>query len=442
MVTRIFAEDSYGSGPRASLLDGDDVYVRFGVLVASTDEAAITASGSGHSAIIDGDVLGDTYALTLGDDGGDAGQSAVIRAGAAVTGVNQGAVVIAGHGSTLSNDGEIWGHTYGLAMIGSAAHGHSSVTNAGTIRGDAYGITRSQSDTEALVITNTGTISGGEFSFYDHGASASERIVNSGLMVGGVSLGAGDDFYDGRRGELQGSILGGAGNDVLFGGDEAESLSGGSGSDTLDGGFGADTLAGGDGSDAYFVHSPLALVIETKSGGAADVVYSDVNFDLRGRYVENLTLTGGAFYGIGNSLANVLTGNDGANILNGAAGATTSTSSTMPATASWRPRTAERTPYMRLSITRSRISMWSRSGCSARTTSTRQAIRSRTVSWAIPAQTCSTAAPARTAWRAAPATTRSSSTMRATASSRSQAKASTSSTARSATRSGPNSSRT
>jgi Ca2+-binding RTX toxin-like protein len=49
---------------------------------------------------------------------------------------------------------------------------------------------------------------------------------------------------------LPGSILGGAGNDILLGGLGNTTYSGGSGNDTLTGGAGDDTLIGGTGADA------------------------------------------------------------------------------------------------------------------------------------------------------------------------------------------------
>ena len=47
-------------------------------------------------------------------------------------------------------------------------------------------------------------------------------------------------------------LIGGDGNDALFGGDSADSLSGGAGSDILYGGSGDDTLNGGTGRDRHF----------------------------------------------------------------------------------------------------------------------------------------------------------------------------------------------
>ena len=111
------------------------------------------------------------------------------------------------------------------------------------------------------------------------------------------------------------------GNDsanVLTGGAGADTLTGKGGNDTLDGGAGADSMTGGAGDDSYTVDNAGDTVTEALGEGI-DSVTSSVNFTL-GDNVENLTLTGAAVTGTGNSLNNVLTGNANANTLTGNAG--------------------------------------------------------------------------------------------------------------------------
>ena len=88
---------------------------------------------------------------------------------------------------------------------------------------------------------------------------------------------------------------------------------------TLDGGTGADSLLGGDGDDTYIVDNIGDKVTES-AGKGSDTVKSSVNFTL-GADVENLTLTGTAISGTGNTLDNTIIGNASANTLDGAAGA-------------------------------------------------------------------------------------------------------------------------
>ncbi|PTT84167.1 hypothetical protein DBR42_15305, partial [Pelomonas sp. HMWF004] len=98
-------------------------------------------------------------------------------------------------------------------------------------------------------------------------------------------------------------------------------LTGNSGANRIDGGSGADTMAGGAGNDTYLVDNAADVITELQGGGT-DAVEASVNYAL-GAEVENLTLTGTALNGTGNSLANVLTGNASANRLDGGQGADT-----------------------------------------------------------------------------------------------------------------------
>ena len=87
---------------------------------------------------------------------------------------------------------------------------------------------------------------------------------------------------------------------------------------TLDGGAGADSLAGGKGNDVYIVTDAENAIFESADGGV-DTVISSASFTL-GLNLENLTLTGTAVAGFGNSLANTIIGNSTTNTLDGGAG--------------------------------------------------------------------------------------------------------------------------
>lgn len=116
-------------------------------------------------------------------------------------------------------------------------------------------------------------------------------------------------------------IIGNALNNIIDGGGGNDSLTGGGGNDTLIGGSGADTLIGGTGNDTYVVDDGGDVAQETSTlVTEIDDVQSSVSFTL-GANLERLTLTGdGDINGTGNSLANLITGNGGNNVLDGGAG--------------------------------------------------------------------------------------------------------------------------
>ncbi|HKU46850.1 MAG TPA: calcium-binding protein, partial [Burkholderiales bacterium] len=127
-------------------------------------------------------------------------------------------------------------------------------------------------------------------------------------------------------------VVGGTGNDVLFGSSSNDSLSGGAGNDTLhgfagndtlDGGTGFDSMAGSFGNDVYVVDSFLDFIDELPGQGI-DTILASVTPSFLFQVladVENITLTGvGHISSDGNALNNVITGNVGNNALSGGAG--------------------------------------------------------------------------------------------------------------------------
>ncbi|MBB5223125.1 Ca2+-binding RTX toxin-like protein [Amaricoccus macauensis] len=128
----------------------------------------------------------------------------------------------------------------------------------------------------------------------------------------------GDDSMDGGAGND--TIYGYDGNDTLNGGDGSDALFGETGNDILNGGLGADTMDGGEGGDTYYVDNVGDRVIETSNESYYDTVYSGISFTL-GDNVERLYLTGrNGLSGVGNELANNITGNGGNNLLSGFGG--------------------------------------------------------------------------------------------------------------------------
>ena len=100
-------------------------------------------------------------------------------------------------------------------------------------------------------------------------------------------------------------------------------LTGNAGNNILDGGLGNDSMIGGLGDDTYIVDSATDVVTEAASAGTDTVQTKLASYTL-GANVENLTLLGASnSSGMGNTLANIITGNAGDNILNGGTGADT-----------------------------------------------------------------------------------------------------------------------
>jgi Ca2+-binding RTX toxin-like protein len=120
---------------------------------------------------------------------------------------------------------------------------------------------------------------------------------------------------------LNGSAVNGIGNavaNIIVGNDFANRLEGRDGDDRLEGGAGTDTMIGGNGNDTFVVDKSADSVTEL-AGGGTDSVLSGVSYTLSAN-LENLTLTGSATAGTGNSGANTITGNAVNNRLTGGAG--------------------------------------------------------------------------------------------------------------------------
>ena len=125
-----------------------------------------------------------------------------------------------------------------------------------------------------------------------------------GLIVGTGGNDAGPTALSatGAFASIPNLILGLGGNDVL---------NGGAGADLLDGGTGADRLIGGAGNDTYVVGTAGTVTLEFAGGGTDTVLTNLASYGVSSN-VENLTYTGiGNFTGIGNNLANVITGGAG-----------------------------------------------------------------------------------------------------------------------------------
>lgn len=144
-----------------------------------------------------------------------------------------------------------------------------------------------------------------------------EQFSSVGGRTGNVSI---------ARGAVIENAIGGSGADLMIGNEVDNRLTGGAGADTLvglagndvlDGGTGVDKLNGGLGDDSYYVDQQGDTIYEA-AGEGTDSVFASASFYLWAN-VENLTLVAGtaAQFGVGNELANIITGNGGDNLLIG-----------------------------------------------------------------------------------------------------------------------------
>ncbi|NRR34123.1 type I secretion C-terminal target domain-containing protein [Oxalobacteraceae bacterium] len=115
-------------------------------------------------------------------------------------------------------------------------------------------------------------------------------------------------------------LIGNELNNVLTGNDGNNLLEGRAGNDELIGKGGNDTMVGGTGDDIYHVDQSADVVTELADGGSDSVITTLSSYTLAAN-VERLSYLGSAaFSGIGNLLANTLTGSNGNDTLDGGAG--------------------------------------------------------------------------------------------------------------------------
>ena len=276
-----------------------------GVLVSSSDEDGVYTEHDGSTLINKGTILSDGKSKSgvnlLGDNG-----AVTNAAGARIIGAGDGIVIsgktaaIDNHGAilglgdigvdfdassdgvTLNNSGTIFGRAEGVRAFSDTDGG--IIDNAGEIHSEGIGIEVFTSAGLKTIITNAagGTIQGdensigvsvGRIDFHNDGTVVGDIevddeknvIVNHGTIKGDIFFGAGNDVFNGTRGN-SGLVSGGDGNDRLTGGNAADHLYGdlgddhlvgGGGKDTLDGGFGLDVLTGGAGKDQFVFQSEL-----------------------------------------------------------------------------------------------------------------------------------------------------------------------------------------
>ena len=199
-------------------------------------------------------------------------------------------IVVEG-GNVVVNTGLITAVDTGVEMDSNGstagASAANTLTNTGTITGNNHGVEIGSVVDAVTRIFNSGTIA---FSGQEPGdaiealsASGAVQIENTGTIIGDVVLGGGDDIINSRHGAIFGQVRGRAGDDT------------------------------------YIVDDPDIALVEL-DGEGTDLVKAASSFTL-GDNFENLTLLGGGNHrGVGNDLANTITGNPGDNVLGGRLG--------------------------------------------------------------------------------------------------------------------------
>ncbi|MCP5071804.1 MAG: calcium-binding protein [Rhodobacteraceae bacterium] len=342
MATTIISTDetttqTLGTSDFLGLVDGASIFVNGGdgidvVLATSYNidlhiAGDILATGTGVLLFGDG----------IGDGTGNGSHDVYIAATGSIASWDVNAVYLSGSDSLLTNFGEIstvgsnasgvynYGDDFSLRNHGSITGGNgvrlnsagtqvsdANIVNDGTIQGEGRGIL---CEDVALELFNTGLIAAadddgvsiGVWVFDDNGSTGSaiynsgtisgqgnsiilsyndNTVINSGLLIGDVEFGTGNDTYDGRGGSVVGTVFGWSGNDT------------------------------------YIIDDATISLYEEVAGGT-DTVQSTIGWTL-GDNFENLTLIGsGNVDGYGNGESNVLTGNSGNNVLNGLGSADT-----------------------------------------------------------------------------------------------------------------------
>ncbi|MCJ9754236.1 tandem-95 repeat protein, partial [Neorhizobium sp. BETTINA12A] len=270
--------------------DGDSVALHDQLIVTVTDSVP-TAGPNAIGTVEEGGSETITAALTGLSWGADAGSARTLsftgsvatkdQNGASVTTLssNGNPVTIAVIGGVLtgftgSANPPALDHIVFTALLNAATGGYTfsllqpldhTAPNATSQYLDlALGFTATDADGDAATSTVTVRVdAAGSIDSINYSSLSTSVFVNldgAAHMVGGQTVAA-DTATDGATvidkvigiDSVSGIVdaLGGAGNDVLIGGDEANKLTGNGGNDYLDGGLGADVLDGGEGNDTF-----------------------------------------------------------------------------------------------------------------------------------------------------------------------------------------------
>jgi Ca2+-binding RTX toxin-like protein len=165
-------------------------------------------------------VQGDRFDVTVGKSGLVTGEIGVVVLGNDVSIHNRGRIICPqetamfvadGIGAELRNDGFISAAT---GMI--SFNDEATIVNgkSGTLVVEGTGINIASGEGSQTRVVNHGSILSDTFAV--DGSRGDDTVINDGIMQGTVRLGEGNDRFDNRNGKLDGSVIGGAGDDTII----------------------------------------------------------------------------------------------------------------------------------------------------------------------------------------------------------------------------------
>lgn len=265
-------------------------------------ESAGSATGNSSNNIIRGSDFNNTLSGLAGNDSLIGGQGDDLLLG------GDGDDTLSGGGNTDSLSGGNGDDVYLISNVNEVIFENAGEGTDTVIVGGSYTLSNNlENSTLQLATANSGLI-----------GNTLNNVLTGDSYSNSISGGDGNDtVYGGSGADI---LSGGTGNDRLFGDGGPDSVSGGSGNDTLTGGSENDTLAGGTGDDVYDLVGGYPSIVEN-AGEGIDLVISSGSCTLTNQNIERLTLIGDEVAsGTGNTLANVLRGNDQDNHLYGMEG--------------------------------------------------------------------------------------------------------------------------
>ena len=275
----------------------------WGSLTVQADGSWLYTPADGARALLEGEVVTDTFAYTITDESGHSSTSTLV-----VTVNGRDGTVLNGSGVIIGTafGDEISGGTGSDVLIGLG--GDDRLVGGSGAGNELYGGTGN----DTYVVSNAGD------SVIEN-ADEGTDIVLSGAAAHTLGANVENLTYTGT------TAFTGVGNglaNVILGGTASDLLIGLGGNDTLVGGSGAaNEIYGGTGDDLYIVASAGDSLIESAGEGTDTVQTALAAYTLTASNIENLTFMGtGGFSGTGSDSANTITGGQGDDRLSGRGG--------------------------------------------------------------------------------------------------------------------------